>query len=73
MTKHWTNDPIVVGDEVSYRSVSLWQRRGRVIDITPAWAMVVWNIQSGPEIVTSREWLPNLQAWREIPSEGMQP
>lgn len=61
--KHWTNAEIVVGDEVSYRSVSLWERRGIVVDLTPVWATVEWTIFGVKQ--TSKEWIKNLQAWRE--------
>ena len=62
--KHWTNSEIRIDDEVSYRAVSMWERRGVVVELTPVWAMVQWKQYDGLH-GPSREWIPNLQAWRE--------
>jgi hypothetical protein len=62
--KNWTNDEIKVGDEVSFRPLSLWQRRGIVVSFEGQWAMVRWN-HNGADSTPTKEWLPNLQTWRE--------
>jgi hypothetical protein len=62
--KHWTIVEIKVGDEVSYRPLSLWQRRGVVVSFDGQWAMVRWSHQATGATPT-KEWIQNLQAWRE--------
>ena len=64
MSKNWTNDEIKVGDEVSYRPVSLWGRKGVVVTMEGQWATVRWSHQSTGAAPT-KEWVPNLQSWRE--------
>jgi hypothetical protein len=66
VSKNWTNDEIKVGDEVSYRPVSLWQRKGVVVTMEGKWATVRWSDQTIGATPT-KEWLPNLQAWKEQP------
>lgn len=57
--KRWVDKKPVLGDEVSYRPVTLWYLRGTVTEVRGNWAKVRWH--SGIEVL---EWRENLVPWR---------
>ena len=62
--KHWTEDEVQVGDEVSFRNPNLWNDRAIVTCCDGQWIWVEWKNAIFANLRT-KEWRPSLIAWKE--------